>query len=694
MNVSTPNKIISVALTGHGSEGKTTLAEAMLYAAGLIDRQGRVEDGSTTTDYDPEETKRQISISTAMAPLMWKDVKFNVIDAPGYFDFAGELASALAFADAALIAVGAVAGVVVGTEKAFDICKKNKIPRMFVVNSMDRENASFEKTLAGLKDKFGTKVVTVQLPIMDGTSYKGVVDVIRQKALMFDGKNIKEADIPANLADEAQAAYDALVEAAAETDEELLDKFFGGEALSTEEVIKGLHAAVLESSAFPVCVTAAPSGLGVKPLLDAMLDLLPRANEMPAKLGKNPKTGAEEKRAVDAAAPLSVQVLKSVADAFVGKISLFKIYSGTISSDSPFYNANAEKAEKVGTLYIMRGKKLVNVDKLCAGDIGAVAKLANTSTSDTLCDPANPIVYEPVAFPQPCISLAVTAKKEGEEDKVFAGLHRLEEEDPTFKLEKDVVTGDTIISGLGEMHLDIVCQKLKNKFNVEAMLQDPKIPYRETIRKAVKAEGKHKKQSGGHGQYGHCWIEFEPITDGSAEFEFVDKVVGGVVPRQFIPAVEKGLREAIVKGVLAGYPMVGLRCTLYDGSFHAVDSSEMAFKMAARIAYKKGCALANPMLLEPIYRCEVMIPDEYMGDIIGDMNRRRGRIMGMNPQEDGQQVVVEVPLSEVFKYATDLRSMTQARGSFTLTFERYEEVPANIAQKIIEQAKKDLEEDE
>ncbi len=482
MNVSTPNKIISVALTGHGSEGKTTLAEAMLYSAGLIDRQGRVEDGSTTTDYDPEETKRQISISTAMAPLMWKDVKFNIIDAPGYFDFAGELSSALAFADAALIVVGAVAGVVVGTEKAFDICKKNKIPRMFVINSMDRENASFEKTLDGLKEKFGTKAIPVQLPIMDGTSYKGVVDVIQKKALMFDGKNIKEADIPADLADEAQAAYDALVEAAAETDEELLDKFFGGEELSTEEVIKGLHAAVLESSAFPICVTAAPSGLGVKPLLDSMLNLLPRADEMPAKAGKNPKTGAEETRKVDAAAPLSVQVLKSVADAFVGKISLFKIYSGTISSDSPFYNANAEKNEKVGTLYIMRGKKLVNVDKLCAGDIGAVAKLANTSTSDTLCDPANPIVYEPVAFPQPCISLAVTAKKEGEEDKVFAGLHRLEEEDPTFKLEKDVVTGDTIISGLGEMHLDIICQKLKNKFSVEAMLQDPKIPYREPSR--------------------------------------------------------------------------------------------------------------------------------------------------------------------------------------------------------------------
>lgn len=688
-------KIRNIVLLGHGSDGKTTIAEAMLFNAGIIDRMGKVDDGGTVCDFDPEETKRHISIGLAVAPYDWKGVKINIIDVPGYFDFIGESAGAMRVADGAAILVSGVSGLVVGAEKAWSMCEANRTPRIFIINQMDRENANFTKVSNQLKDKYGTRIVPLQYPIMAGGSFKGYVDVLTMKAFEYGAKGaMKEMAMPDDAKSAAQALRDVAMESAASGTDTLMEKYFDSGELTDEEFAQGVAACVMDGSIVPVLCAAAAPNLGVSAVMDFMATMMPSPILRPVSTGKNPKNDQEIKRDLSAQGPFSAQVFKTVADPFVGKLSLFKVLSGSMTSDMSVYNPNVDKTEKFGTLYIIRGKKLVNADKLVAGDIGAIAKLQYTVTGHTLCDATNPIVYPVISFPIPQISLAVTAKNQGEEDKVYGGLTRLLEEDPAFSLAKQVETNDMLISGQGELHLEVLCAKLKHKFGVEAVLGNPKIPYRETIRKTVKAEGKHKKQSGGHGQYGHCWVEFSPTGDGSPELVFEDKVVGGVVPRSFIPAVEKGLRECVVKGVLAGCPVVGLKATLFDGSYHAVDSSEMAFKTAARLAFKKGCADANPALLEPIYRIEVRIPDEYMGDIIGDMNRRRGRVMGMNQVEDGQEVVAEVPLAEVFKYATDLRSMTQARGSFRLFFERYEEVPANIAQKVIENAKKEEDEEE
>ncbi len=685
--------IRNIAVLGHGSEGKTTLVEALLFLTGVTDRQGRVEDGTTVTDFDPEETKRHISISAAMAPFEYKDVKINLIDVPGYFDFIGETSSALTAADGCVIVVGALSGAPVGAEKAWTACEKHGISKLIVVNQMDRENANFEKELKALSDRFGSGVVTVQIPLMEGGQFKGVVDVLSGKAYTGSGKSRKEVPVPDTLKDELQLMRESLMEAAAGTDEELMEKFFEEGELSDEETVRGLHVGVKDGSITPVMCCSATNGVGVVALIDNFIGLLPSPAGQEHE-GVNPKTGDTEKRICDKSQPFSAQVFKTVADPFVGKLSMFKVLSGELKADTALYNANAEKPEKAGTIYVLRGKKQTPVTSLTAGDIGALAKLQFTFTGHTLCDAASPIRYPMIEFPEPCISMAVYAKKAGGEDKVFSGLAHLAEEDPTIRIAKSEYTTETLLSGMGELHLDVTSRKLQSKYGAEAVLQDPKIPYRETIRKAIKVQGRHKKQTGGHGQFGDVWIEFEPIYDGNGEFEFVDKVVGGAVPRNFIPAVEKGLRENLPKGVLAGYPMVNLRASLVDGSYHPVDSSEMAFKTAARIAFKK-LVDASPVLLEPVYHVEVLVPDEYMGDIIGDINKRRGRIMGMNPVDGLQQVVAEVPLAEMFKYATDLRSMTQARGSFTMSFERYEEVPAADAKKIIENAKlEDEDEDE
>ncbi len=686
----TANQIRNIGIFGHGGEGKTTLTEAMLFNAGLLDRMGRVEDGSTTTDYDPEETRRTISIGAAVAPYEWNGTKVNAIDAPGFFDFYGEVVESMTLADSALIVVGAVSGPVVGVEKAMDMCKRSNKARMMVINQMDRENANFMKVYGAIRDKFGPSAVAIQLPIVEGGAFKGYVDIVTMKAKLFDGKGEKETAIPAALSGDAESIREALIEAAAESDETLMEKFFEGEELSQEEIVAGLCAGVRAGIVTPVCCCAAQPNIGVRTLMDNLLHYMPTADQVKPRAAKSAKTGAAVE--IKADGKLAAQVMKTVADPFVGKISILKMYSGTLSVDVSPYNTNAEHSEKPGTVYIMRGKKLVNVDRLNAGDIGAMAKLQYTNTGDTLCDAAAPVQFEAIEFPQPCISLAVTAKKQGEEDKVIAGLNRLKEEDPTMSLEKNSETGDVLISGLGEMHLDVICAKLKNKFNVEAQLMDPRIAYRETIRGTAEAEGKHKKQTGGSGQFGVVQMRFEPLPEG--DFEFVNAIVGGVVPREYVPAVEKGTREALQRGVLAGYPMVGVKATLFDGKYHPVDSKEVAFKSAARLAYKAACAKASPALIEPIYRLDVLVPDEYMGDVIGDINRRRGRVIGMNPAENGQEVVAEVPLAEVFKYATDLRAMTQARGSFKMEFVRYEDVPGNIAQKIIEQAKREEEEEE
>ncbi|WP_066683271.1 elongation factor G [Christensenella intestinihominis] len=691
MKVYHPQDIFNIAVVGHGGEGKTTLVEAMLYDSGAIERMGRVEDGNTATDYDGEEVKRQISIGLALAPVEWKNKKINLIDAPGYFDFEGEAVAAYELCDSALIVLSANGTVPVGAQKAYDYCSKHEIPRAFLVNQVDKEHADYMKTVAALGTKYTSAITAVQMPVMQDGKFVGIVDIIGMKAYLFDGQNVKEAEIPADCSADAESLRETLVENAAGNDEELMEKFFDGQELSTEDILKGLRAGILQGSIAPVFVSAAAPNTGVRELMDEMIALMPNAAEMPGTEALD-AAGNSVTLKIDTSAPFTAHVLKTIADPFVGKLSIIKIVQGTLKSDMSITNANTGKPEKCSGLGVMRGKKLINIGELEAGDIGAVAKLQHTATGDTLCSTSCVVKFPPLDFPEPCICLAVGAKKKGEEEKVFSGLHRLEDEDPTFKLVKDTETGDMLANGMGEMHLEVINNKLKSKFNVEGELHDPRIPYREAIKKAVKAQGKHKKQSGGHGQYGDVWIEFSPVPDGLADFVFEDKIVGGVVPRQYIPAVEKGLKESIRKGVLAGYPVVGLKCTLYDGSYHTVDSSEMAFKVAANLAFKKGIAEANPVLLEPIMKVVVTIPDEYMGDIIGDLNRRRGRILGMNPLDGVQEVTAEVPLSELFKYATDLRSMTQARGTFKQTFERYEEVPAQMAGKIIEQAKKDMEE--
>ena len=684
--------IRNISVVGHGSEGKTTLVEALLFTAGAIDRQGRVEDGSTTTDFEAEEIKRQISISAAMAPLEWKNTKINLIDIPGYFDFAGEQSGPLTVCEGALITVGAVSGLSVGAEKAWAMCDKTHTSRMIVINQMDRENANFEKALATITEKYGSHIAPIEVPIVENGKFTGVVCVLENKAFIGEGKTLKEIEIPDFVADEVESAREAIMEAAAGAEDELMEKFFEDGELSFEDMMHGLRQGIKDGTVVPVVCCSGITRVGLTKVLDNVIDLMPSPAGSVTE-GVNPKTGDAVERVCADDQPFSARVFKTMADPFVGKLSLMKVTSGVLTGDMMLYNANAEKTEKPGTIYTLKGKKQTPTQKVCAGDICALAKLQSVATGNTLCDGNNPVKFDEIEFPAPCISKAVYAKKAGEEDKIFSGLARLMEEDPTITVTKNVETTESVLSGLGEMHIEVVAKKLSSKFGAECVLQDPKIPYRESIRKPIDVQGRHKKQSGGHGQFGDVKIKFRPNDDpNDTEFHFEDAVVGGTVPRNFIPAVEKGLRDNIKHGVLAGFPVVGLTAQLYDGSYHPVDSSEMAFKTAARLAFKQLTG-ANPILLEPIYHVEVDVPDQYMGDIIGDMNKRRGRIMGMDKVGEMQRVTAEAPLSEMFKYATDLRSMTQARGSFTMHFERYEEVPAADAKKIIETCKQE-EEDE
>lgn len=683
--------IINIALVGHGGEGKTTMIEAMLNDAGLTDRIGKVEDGNTVTDFDQEEIERGFSIMTALAPIEWKGKKINFIDAPGRFDFVGETTQAYYLADSALIFVNAITGVGVGSEKAYKYCIKHNKPMAVVVNQLDKEHANFAKAFEDIKEKFGAAATAMQIPLMNGEKLKGYIDVLKGKAYEYGDKAaLNEVDIPSDLQSLFEDCREQLIENAAANDDELMEKYFEGEEISIKEIESGLYAGILTQDVIPVFAASAAKNHGVISLLDELVIYMPTADK--GKPFKALVGDAEEEIAIDKKGEFAAQVLKTIADPFLGKISIIKVIRGELSASTSVINMQTGKGEKFSSINIMRGKKLEPVTKLSAGDIGAIPKLQFTKTGDTLCSANAKLTFDKIEFGEPCISLAVTAKKQGEEEKVFAGLHRLEEEDPTFTVSSNPETGDTLVNGMGERHLDVICKKLKNKFGVEAVLSEPKVAYRETIKKAASAEGKHKKQSGGSGQFGVVQIKFEPIYDGP-EFEFVNAIVGGVVPKEYIPAVEKGLVESMKTGVLAGYPMVNIRATLYDGKYHPVDSKEVAFKSAARLSYKAACAAANPVLLEPIGKAEVIVPNDYTGDIMGDLNKRRGRVLGMHPVEDGVMVEAEVPMSEMVKYATDLRSMTQGRGTFTIKFERYEEVPPNIAQKVIEQAKKDMEED-
>ncbi|OQB15565.1 MAG: Elongation factor G [Firmicutes bacterium ADurb.Bin193] len=678
------DKIRNVCLLGHGGSGKTSLTEAMLKFAGVTDRLGKVSDGTTVTDFDPEEIKRTISINTAIASFEWGSSKYNIIDTPGYFDFVGEILEGVRVADAAIIVLSGKSGLSVGAEKSWDYCEARKLPRMFFVNKIDDERADFKNVLEEIKAKFGKALAPFQVPIVKDDKVVGFVDIIEMKAKLFQNGSLAEADIPGEMSDEVGSIREMIVEAVAETDENLMERYFGGEEFTTDEIRAALRQGVKSGDIVPVLCGSAIDNKGIGVLLDAIGEYLPSPADMPGE-----KTASGELKA-DASASLAAMVFKTVADPYVGKLSYFRVYQGELKPDMTVTNSRTGNTEKIGKIYYVLGKKQIETDRVIAGDIAAVTKLSATVTGDTLCKQGSNIAIEGIKFPEPNLTLAITPKAKGDEEKISSGLQRLVEEDPTFKVYNNLETHQMLISGLGELHLDVITSKLKSKFGVAVDLIEPKVPYRETIRKKVRVEGKHKKQSGGHGQYGHVWIEFEPGEEEGLTFE--EKIFGGAVPKNYFPAVEKGLQESILHGVLAGYPVVNLKATLVDGSYHPVDSSEMAFKIAASLAYKKGMEEASPVLLEPIGHLEVTVPSANMGDIIGDINKRRGRVLGMNPIGGGmEQVVAEVPMAEVHKYATDLRSMTQARGSFTLEFERYEEAPPNVAQKVIEESKKEKE---
>ncbi|MGI6131507.1 MAG: elongation factor G [Bacillota bacterium] len=688
------DQLRNLAIISHGGAGKTTLAEAMLFLGGAVDRFGKVDDGTSTMDYDPDEVKRKISINASVAPVEWNGHKINLIDTPGYSDFVGEVVGALRIADAAMVLVDAVSGVEVGTELNWRHADDRKLPRLVVVNRMDRENANFDKVLGSIREIFGNSAVAAQIPIGEGDKFRGVADIIHMKAFISSdasGKNVVESPIPDELADAALELREKLVEYAAESDEELLNKYLEGEELTQEEFERGLAAGVADGSVVPVFCASGLRMVGVKPLMDSIVALLPSPVGQGAVIGRLPGSEDATERRPDETEPFSALVFKTMADPYVGKITMFRVYSGVVKSDSQVYNASKDKVERFGQVFLIKGKQQIAVAEVGAGDIAGVAKLSETTTGDTLSDKDKPIVLDPIKFPSPVLSMAARAKSKGDEDKIGQGLTRLQEEDPTLRYTKELETGELIVAGMGEVHLDIIAERLKRKFGAEMTLDTPKVPYRETIKGTVKVEGRHKKQTGGRGQFGHVWIEMSPLPTGSG-FEFEDKVFGGAVPRQFIPAVEKGLREGLPEGgILAGFPLVDLKCSLYDGSSHPVDSSEMAFKIAAQLALKKGCQEANPVILEPIVKAEVTVPEEYMGDVMGDFNKKRGRILGMEPEGRYQVVKALVPMAEMFKYSIDLRSMTAGRGTFTTEFDHYEEVSFSVAEKVIEQAKKEKE---
>jgi len=689
----TSENIRNVALISHGGAGKTSLTEALLFTSGAINRLGKIEAGNTTTDFDPDEIKKQVTINVGLAPLEWDGIKINLLDTPGYFDFIGDVLGALRVADSAVVVVCAVSGVEVGTEKVWGYADDFNLPRLVVVNKLDRENADYEGTLEQLRENFGYSVAPLQMPIGKESDYKGVVDLVGQKALMFseDGKSVTREDIPGDLKDHAEELREKLVEAVAEADDSLLEKYLEGDPLTDDEVKQGLRQGVLHNKIVPVLCSAGTSNYGTQPLLDLIKTYLPTPLDQGELKGYLPDSEEEVTRKLSPDESMSAFVYKTLADPYVGRINFFRVYSGTVLPDSQVYNSSRDINERFGQVFAMRGKNQVSMDEVVTGDIACVAKLQETVTGDTLCDRSAPIVFPKLNFPEPVISFAVEPKTKGDEEKVGSGLSRFLEEDPTFHMERKAETKQSVISGLGELHLDIIVSRLQEKFGVEVELSTPKVPYRETIKGQTRVEGKHKKQSGGRGQFGHVYIEMEPAETGEG-LVFENKIFGGSVPRQYIPAVEKGVNEAMEEGVVAGYPVQDIIVRLVDGSYHTVDSSEMAFKVAASQAFKKGMEQADAILLEPIMNLEVVVPEAYMGDIMGDLNSKRGKIQGMDPGDGVQKIRAQVPMAEMFKYSIDLRSMTQGRGFFTMEFSHYEEVPYQVAEKIIAESKKEDEE--
>ncbi len=679
-------KIRNVAVIAHGGAGKTSLVEAMLYNSGSIDRLGNVQDGTTTTDYEPEEIERKITISSAFAFCDWKGHRANLIDTPGFINFIEDTRGCLRVADGAVVIISAISGVKAETGKVWRYADEFELPRVVFVNKMDKDIANFTRAIGELEKAFGTEAIPLFIPVGAGESFRGIIDLIKMKAYIFHNGNAEEVDIPSEILPESEEYRKKLVEKVAESDDGLLEKYLEGGGLSEEELNKGIREGSLTRRFIPVTCGSATRNIAIPQLLDTILLCLPSPSEMarlsPVK-GKNPKDKKEVERKPLKTEPLSAYVFKTIADPYAGKLSVFRVYSGVLRADSNVLNTTTGVKERIGQVFHLMGKKQIPAYTLGPGEIGAVAKLKETYTGDTLSDESHPIVFEKVKFAEPIISYAIAPKSKGDEEKVSVSLARILEEDPTLRFQRDEETKEMILSGMGQVHIEVAIERLRRKFGVEVVMKTPKVPYRETIKIPAKAQGKYKKQSGGRGQYGDCWLEIEPLPRGGG-YEFVDKIVGGVIPQQYRPAVEKGVIETMKGGILAGYPIIDIKVTLYDGSYHTVDSSEMAFKIAGAMALKKAFMNAKPVLLEPIMKVEVITPDDTLGAVIGDLNAKRGKVQGVEPQAGGnQKVVCFVPMAEMLTYANQLHSLTSGRGLYSMEFSHYEEVPSHISQKLI-----------
>jgi elongation factor G len=679
----TAKEIRNIAVIGHSGEGKTTLCEAMLFNGGAIDRMGKTSDGTTVMDYDEIEKAKELSIYASIAHLMWKGVKINLIDLPGFYDFEGERHEGLSACGGAILVIGANGIIPIGAESVVDYCLKLSKPLIIFINGMDKPNADYAGTVAALKEKYAGKLAPIQLPIMADGKMTGYVNAIQEKAYKFSNVGPQEIPIPDSLKGPMDNMQDHLVETAAENDDVLLDKYFTVGNLTKADAVKGIRKGIARGNVIPVMAGSAATNRGVINLLDEIVRYMPSAEEKQPTLATDLNKDEIVNVLRDENGDFAAQVFKTTYDAYSGKLNYIKVYRGKLKSGDTVYNTTTGKEERIGQIFTLMGKKTELVTELVAGDIGAVNKLTATDTNNSLCAVGTAIEFDPIHFPRPSLPLAVTAATKGDEDKVFSGLAKMTEEDYTFSIEKNNETGEMILSGQGEIHLEVLSKKLKSRYGIDVVLSEPKVPYRETIRKIANAEGKHKKQSGGHGQYGHCKVRFEPCE---GDFEFGDEVVGGAVPKQYIPAVEKGLRECLDKGVLAGYPVTGVRAVLYDGSYHDVDSSEMAFKAAAALAFKDGMKNASPVLLEPIVKLKTAVPGDSLGAVMGDISKRRGRISDSTTDGDITTIIAEVPLAETMKYATDLRGLTRGRGKFSTELLRYEEVPPALAEKIIAKA--------